>query len=199
MPYRINIRTNIEAFSSGPSISFTLNLCIYLYRLFCVYMLRSGGGMIFFSARMCLLNDGFYGYSRSHKLYFEHTNTSCMTEQTFFFFSGNIIQFRQIIITAAFITFVLSLWYYSWLILTILLHCFFFFLTELCIVLPFWRLKKWFFIFLHCKKSLKQVYPTGRWITRRQLTNCYLKPVLKMNNCLIHNFNTSHRHRHSYV
>lgn len=31
---------------------------------------------------MYLLNGTFYGYSRSHKLYFEQTNTSCMTEQT---------------------------------------------------------------------------------------------------------------------
>lgn len=51
---------------------------------------------------MYLLNGHFYGYSRSHKLYFEQTNISCMTEQTTvtFFLFTNAIQFRQIVITA---------------------------------------------------------------------------------------------------
>lgn len=51
---------------------------------------------------MYLLNGHFYGYSRSHKLYFEQTNTSCMTEQTTvtFFLFTNAIQFGQIVITA---------------------------------------------------------------------------------------------------
>lgn len=51
---------------------------------------------------MYLLNGHFYGYSRSHKLYFEQTNISYMTEQTTvtFFLFTNAIQFRQIVITA---------------------------------------------------------------------------------------------------
>lgn len=73
-----------------------LDLCIYLKSNVNISIWM----WIFFP--MYLLNGHFYGYSRSHKLYFEQTNTSCMTEQTTvtFFLFTNAIQFGQIVITA---------------------------------------------------------------------------------------------------
>lgn len=75
---RIRINCGIIPFSKGHFI--LPHLFVYIS---IVARISRFGHEIF--SHVFSLNGRFYGYSPSHKLYFEQTNTSCMTEQTIFF------------------------------------------------------------------------------------------------------------------